>query len=93
MFATLNAASRGQGKATHPGAGWGQIKHSLIRQSVGPELCSDLPLTGNKNRTRFLFRSKEPIMVRSVFEEAVTLASLSLFLATVAVWAQVLGML
>jgi hypothetical protein len=32
-------------------------------------------------------------MVRSVLEEAVTLASLSLFLATVAVWAQVLGML
>ena len=31
------------------------------------------------------------IMVRSVLEEAVALASLSLFLATVAVWAQVLG--
>jgi hypothetical protein len=28
-------------------------------------------------------------MIRSVFEEAVALASLSLFLATVAVWAQV----
>jgi hypothetical protein len=33
------------------------------------------------------------IMIRSVLEEAVALASLSLFLATVAVWAQVLGML
>jgi len=33
------------------------------------------------------------IMVRSVLEEAVALASLGLFLATVAVWAQVLGML
>jgi len=33
------------------------------------------------------------IMARSVLEEAVALASLSLFLATVAVWAQVLGML
>jgi hypothetical protein len=33
------------------------------------------------------------IMIWSVFEEAVALASLSLFLATVAVWAQVLGML
>jgi hypothetical protein len=41
----------------------------------------------------FLFRSEEPIMVQSVLEEAVALASLSLFLATVAVWAQVLGML
>jgi len=30
-------------------------------------------------------------MVRSVLEEAVALASLSLFLATVAVWAQVLA--
>jgi len=32
-------------------------------------------------------------MIRSVLEEAVALASFSLFLATVAVWAQVLGML
>jgi hypothetical protein len=32
-------------------------------------------------------------MVRSVLEEAIALTSISLFLATVAVWAQVLGML
>jgi hypothetical protein len=32
-------------------------------------------------------------MIRWVFEEAVALASLSLFLATVAVWAQLLGVL
>lgn len=32
-------------------------------------------------------------MVRAVFEDAMALASLSLFLATVAVWAQVLGVL
>jgi hypothetical protein len=32
-------------------------------------------------------------MIRSVLEEAIALASLTLFLATVAVWAQVLGML
>jgi hypothetical protein len=32
-------------------------------------------------------------MVRSVLVEAIALASISLFLATVAVWAQVLGML
>jgi hypothetical protein len=30
-------------------------------------------------------------MVRSVVEEALALASIALFLATVAVWAQVLG--
>ncbi len=32
-------------------------------------------------------------MVRIVMEEAIALASVSLFLATVAVWAQVLGVL
>jgi hypothetical protein len=32
-------------------------------------------------------------MVRSVVHEAMALASLSLFLATLAVWAQVLGVL
>jgi hypothetical protein len=32
-------------------------------------------------------------MIRSVFEEAVALASLGLFLATVAVWVQVFGVL
>jgi hypothetical protein len=43
----------------------------------------------------FYFRSQMgvAIMVRSVFEEAVALASLSLFLATVAIWAQVFGVL
>jgi hypothetical protein len=38
-----------------------------------------------------LFR--ERVMVRAVAEEAMALASLSLFLAMVAVWAQVLGVL
>jgi hypothetical protein len=32
-------------------------------------------------------------MVRAVFEEALALTSLTLFLATVAVWAQVFGVL
>jgi hypothetical protein len=32
-------------------------------------------------------------MVRAVAEEALALASLTLFLATIAVWAEVLGML
>jgi hypothetical protein len=35
----------------------------------------------------------EVVMVRAVAEEALALASLGLFLATVAVWAQVLGVL
>jgi hypothetical protein len=33
------------------------------------------------------------VVVRAVAEEALALASLTLFLATVAVWAQVLGVL
>jgi hypothetical protein len=40
----------------------------------------------------FTFRSlKEQVMVRAVAEEALALASVTLFLAMVAVWAQVLG--
>jgi hypothetical protein len=38
-------------------------------------------------------KQKGTNMVRSVVEEALALASLSLFLATVAVWVQVLGVL
>jgi hypothetical protein len=41
----------------------------------------------------FSFCSGEKVMVRAVAEEALALTSLSLFLATVAVWAQVLGVL
>jgi hypothetical protein len=43
----------------------------------------------------FLVRSKQRgvVMVRAVTEEALALASLTLFLAMVAVWAQVLGVL
>jgi hypothetical protein len=40
-----------------------------------------------------LFSFREKVMVRAVAEEALALTSLSLFLATVAVWAQVLGVL
>jgi hypothetical protein len=39
------------------------------------------------------FYSGKGQMVRAVVEEALALASLGLFLATVAVWAQVLGVL
>ena len=38
-------------------------------------------------------RQRGQNMVRSMVEEALALASLSLFLATVAVWAQVLGVI
>jgi hypothetical protein len=40
-----------------------------------------------------MFSNKGAIMIRSVLEEAIALASLTLFLATLGVWAQVLGML
>jgi hypothetical protein len=43
----------------------------------------------------FLLRSKREhgVMVRRFIEEAAALASITLFLATVAVWVQVLGVL
>jgi hypothetical protein len=43
----------------------------------------------------FSVRSKQRgiVMVRAVTEEALALASLTLFLATLAVWAEVLGVL
>jgi hypothetical protein len=52
-----------------------------------------LDLEQDMNYVHSMFSLVRPIMVRSVFEEAAALASLSLFLATVAVWAQVLGVL
>jgi len=39
------------------------------------------------------FKQRGIVMVRNVAEEALALASLTLFLAMVAVWAQVLGVL
>ena len=45
------------------------------------------------NYVPFSFQQGALPMIRSVCEEAIALASLALFLATVAVWAQVLGVL
>ena len=45
------------------------------------------------NYVHYMFSRAGRVIIRSVFEEAVALASLSLFLATVAVWAQLLGVL
>jgi hypothetical protein len=45
------------------------------------------------NYVLFSFQQGALPMIRSVCEEALALASLGLFLATVAVWAQVLGVL
>jgi hypothetical protein len=41
----------------------------------------------------FLFRSREDVMFRAVVEEAAALASISLFLGMIAIWAQVLAAL
>ena len=54
------------------------------------------PLTPerNTNYVPYSFRDRgEKIMVRAVAEEALALASITLFLGMVAVWAQVLGVL
>jgi hypothetical protein len=45
----------------------------------------------NRNNISHPFWIGEPIMLRAVIEEALALASITLFLATIAVWAQVLG--
>ena len=52
-----------------------------------------LDLEQKVNYVPFSFQQGALPMIRSVCEEALALASLSLFLATVAVWAQVLGVL
>ena len=43
------------------------------------------------NYVLYMFQNGRAIMVRAVAEEALALASVTLFLAMVAVWVQVLG--
>jgi hypothetical protein len=52
-------------------------------------------LTKNKARTMFFFRSsvEAPSMIRALVEEAVALASIALFLGTIAVWAHLFASL
>jgi hypothetical protein len=52
-------------------------------------------LTRNKQRTMFFFRSfgEASKMIRAVVEEAVAIASISLFVGMIAVWAHVLSIL
>jgi hypothetical protein len=45
------------------------------------------------NNVRYAFYSGSMIMVRMVVEEAAALASITLFVATIAVWIQVLGVI
>jgi hypothetical protein len=52
-----------------------------------------LTLEHNMNYVPVSFKWRASVVVRAVAEEALALASLTLFLATVAVWAQVLGVL
>jgi hypothetical protein len=50
-------------------------------------------LTPEQTMNYVLFSFRENIMFRAVVEEAAALASISLFLGMIAVWAQVLGAL
>jgi hypothetical protein len=52
-----------------------------------------LTLEQKKNYVLCSFKQRGIVMVRNVAEEALALASLTLFLAMVAVWAEVLGVL
>jgi hypothetical protein len=45
------------------------------------------------NNVPYMFYSGSKVMVRMVVEEAAALASIALFVATVAVWVQVLGVI
>lgn len=61
-----------------------------------PQTSRGWSVDKNVMRTMFSLCSKGPgrtIMFRAVFEEALALTSLTLFLAMVAVWAQVLGVI
>ena len=56
--------------------------------------CLSLTLEHSVNYVRPMFLVKgRGIMVRAVVEEALALTSVSLFLAMVAVWVQVLGVI
>jgi hypothetical protein len=48
---------------------------------------------GNYVLFSFMHQEGKAVMFRSVIEEAMALASITLFLAMVAVWAQVIGVL
>jgi hypothetical protein len=55
--------------------------------------CPLLTLEHKVNYVLCSFAAEGMVMVRNVAEEALALASLTLFLAMVAVWAEVLGVL
>ena len=66
--------------------------HSLPQLKVTH--CLTLTPEHSVNYVRSMFRVKgRRIMVRAVVEEALALTSVSLFLAMVAVWVQVLGVI
>jgi hypothetical protein len=52
-----------------------------------------LTIEQKENYVLCSFKAEGIVMVRNVAEEALALASLTLFLAMVAVWAEVLGVL
>ena len=60
-----------------------------IQAATSPAAILILTLEQDVNYVHAMFLNRGQSLIRSVFEEAVALASLSLFLATVAVWAQV----
>jgi len=73
---------------------WRDFDRTLtITATIETDPLPTLDREQDMNYVHSMFSMVRPVMIRSVFEEAVALASLSLFLATVAVWAQVLGVL
>ena len=77
---------------------------STLHLAAGTAKCNDAPRLTLEHKANYVpypflssrsggVRIRGQIMVRSVVEEALALASISLFLATLAVWAQVLGVI
>ena len=76
---------------------WFRLRQRILceRDQLGPvahQAEGGLTLKNNRG-TLFFLRSWEGQMVRALVQEALALASLSLFLAMVAVWVQVLGVI
>jgi hypothetical protein len=58
-----------------------------------PPVAKENLTLGNIKRTMFLIRSREDTMIRALVQEAAALTSITLFLATIALWTQVFAIL
>jgi hypothetical protein len=62
-------------------------------QNRYPGQAPSLTLGQKENIVRFVFLSREIVMIRAVVEEAAALAAVALFVGTIAVWVHVFAAL